>query len=623
MVVAIHGNPLTSDDFAPDTGAGARRFRCLARKAHLVNREILRRLLREARPYYTRLIVAMLLGVVAGLAPLALIQLPSLLMNKVITYTHESGGVTYPTTVSWPSLWLVCGIIFFSQVIGNVAGYGQSYLTAWAGQRMIASLRARLFDRVNRLPMLEFDKWRPGELMARFSSDLSLMTDAVSISLPQMVQVTVTFICALVYMISIDWFLALVLLVCTPFVSIVIGRFNKLVVISTRRAQERIADLSSNLTEVLNNERVVKAFRREDFERDRFAGANERFFGANMKVTQLNQTQAPVIATIVSLAIIVVVVTIVREIYLGRIKPAEAIAFFGAVALMINPMNRFSIFLGDFSRALVGASRVFDILDLPVERDDPPGALPLGVIAGQVRFENVHFAYPGGAPVLDDFSAEVLPGETVALVGPSGAGKSTIVNLVPRFFEPQSGRISIDGIDIARVRLGDLRNAIAIVPQETQLFNGSVADNIRYGRLDATLEEVRAAAAEANADEFVAALPKGYATVVGERGIRLSGGQRQRIAIARAILRDPRILILDEATSALDSHSEALIEDALDRVLIGRTTLIIAHRLSTIRRAAKILYIEAGRVREVGTHETLLAAGGPYATLHAAQFARS
>ncbi len=589
-----------------------------------MNREILRRLLHEARPYYSRLIAAMLLGIVAGVAPLALTQLPSLLMNKVISYAHAAHGAAAGPAVNWSELWLVCAIIFFSQVVGNVAGYGQSYLTAWAGQRMIASMRARLFDRVNRLPLLDFDKWRPGELISRFSSDLGLMTDAVSISLPQMVQVTVTFVCALAFMIHLDWFLALVLLTCTPFVSIVIGRFNKLVVVSTRRAQERIADLSSNLSEVLSNERVVKAFRREDFERDRFTGANERFFGANMKVTQLNQTQAPVIATIVSLAIVIVVFTIVREIAVGRITPDQAIAFFAAVALMLNPMNRFSIFLGDFSRALVGASRVFDILDLPIERDDPPGALPLRDIAGDIRFEDVRFAYaPDGAPVLDGFSAEMLHGETVALVGPSGAGKSTIVNLVPRFYEPQAGRITVDGVDIARVRLGDLRDAIAIVPQETQLFNGSIADNIRYGRLNATLGEVRAAAAEANADEFVAALPDGYDTVVGERGIRLSGGQRQRIAIARAILRDPRILILDEATSALDSHSEALIEDALDRVLVGRTTLIIAHRLSTIRRASKILFIEAGRVREVGTHEKLLAAGGPYAVLHAAQFARS
>jgi subfamily B ATP-binding cassette protein MsbA len=243
-------------------------------------------------------------------------------------------------------------------------------------------------------------------------------------------------------------------------------------------------------------------------------------------------------------------------------------------------------------------------------------------IVGDVRFENVTFAYDDDRPVLRTFSADMLHGEVVALVGPSGAGKSTIVNLVPRFYEPQAGRITVDGIDIARVRLTDLRDAIAIVPQETQLFNGTIADNIRYGRLSANDGEIVAAAKEANADEFVQRLPDGYLTIVGERGIRLSGGQRQRIAIARAILRDPRILILDEATSALDSHSEALIEDALDRLLPGRTTLIIAHRLSTIRRATKILYIEGGRVRETGTHEDLIAAGGAYANLHAAQFAR-
>jgi subfamily B ATP-binding cassette protein MsbA len=580
---------------------------------------VLRRLLREARPYYGRLALAMLLGVFAGFAPIALLQIP-VLLKHVLVDPHASGNLTV-SNVDWPMLGLVVGIILLSQIVGNLAGYGQSYLTAWSGQRMIATLRARLFDRVNRMPLLEFDKWRPGEFVSRFSSDLALMTDAVSISLPQMIQVSVTFFAALASMIYYDWELAIVLLVCAPVISIIIGSFNKLVVSSTKRAQERIADLSSNLTEVLHNERIVKAFRREDYERDRFTGANDRFFGANMKVTQLNQTQAPVIATVVSIALCVMVVMTVREIAIGRLNPAVAVSFFGAVALMINPMNRFSIFLGDFSRALVGAGRVFEILDLPIERDDPPGALPLSKIVGDIRFEHVRFAYEPGAPaVLADFSAEMRHGETVALVGPSGAGKSTIVNLVPRFYEPQGGRITVDGVDIANVRLADLRDQIAIVPQETMLFNGTVADNIRYGRLSATDAEVEAAAREANAEEFVLKLPLGYQTICGERGVRLSGGQRQRIAIARAILRDPRILILDEATSALDSHSEAMIEEALDRILPGRTTLIIAHRLSTIRRASLILYIEAGSVREMGTHDTLIAAGGAYATLHAAQF---
>jgi len=565
----------------------------------------------------------MLLGVIAGLAPLALLQLPAIVFTDVIHFEHKGwGGIVIPTVIVWSGLALVSLIIFFSQVVGNFAGYAQSYITAWCGQRLIAALRSRLFDRVNRMPMLDFDRWRPGEFIARFSSDLPLMTDAVSISLPQMVQVTVTFIAALVKMFMVDWLLALVLLTCAPFVSVVIGRFNKLVVAGTKRAQDRIADLSSNLTEVLHNERVVKAFRREDYERVRFEGANERLFGDYMKVTQLNQTQAPVIATVVSFAIILLVIMTVREVALGRIKPPEVLVFFGAAALMINPMNRFSIFLGDFARALVGAGRVFEILDLPIEREDPIDAVPLPEMRGDIRFENVRFAYNADAPpVLEGMSAEMLHGEVVALVGPSGSGKSTIVNLVPRFYDPQGGRITVDGIDIARLRLADLRGRIALVPQETQLFNGTIAENIRYGRLEATPAEIEAAAHEANADEFIANLAEGYDTLVGERGIRLSGGQRQRIAIARAILRDPRILILDEATSALDSHSEKLIEEALDKILVGRTTLIIAHRLSTIRRATKILYIEGGRVAEVGTHESLLARGGAYATLHATQFA--
>ncbi|HEY0393658.1 MAG TPA: ABC transporter ATP-binding protein [Candidatus Elarobacter sp.] len=570
-----------------------------------------RRLLREARPYYPRLIAGSLFGVLAGVAPLTLAKVAGYLQSDVL--------VPQP---HWSVLALVIGLILVSQIVGNAAAYGQAYLTAFSGQKMVQNFRARMFDRIARMPLREFDRWRPGELQARMTSDLGLMTDAISISLPQFVQVTVTFVGALVYMLWLDWFLAVVLFIVAPVVAFVVAKFNALIVNGTKRAQERIADLSSNLTEVLNNERVVKAFRREDFERKRFGAANERYFGAYMKVTQFNQTQAPVLAFVVMVALCAIIALTAREVSVGRLQPSTAWEFWTATGLLINPMNRFSIFFADFARAFVGAGRVFEIVDLPVEPDDPPGATPLCDILGDVRFEDVTFAYDDDRPVLRNFSAEMLHGEVVALVGPSGAGKSTIVNLVPRFYEPQSGRITVDGVDIAHVKLGDLRNAIAIVPQETQLFNGTIADNIRYGRLDATDDEIVAAAQEANADEFVRRLSDGYATIVGERGIRLSGGQRQRIAIARAILRDPRILILDEATSALDSHSEALIEDALDRLLPGRTTLIIAHRLSTIRRATKILYIENGQVRETGTHADLIAAGGPYANLHAAQFAR-
>jgi subfamily B ATP-binding cassette protein MsbA len=570
-----------------------------------------RRLLREARPYYPRLGAGSLFGVLAGVAPLTLAQVAVYLQSDVLVPKPH-----------WDILQLVIALILVSQIVGNAAAYGQAYLTAFSGQRMVAQFRLRMFDRIARMPLSEFDRWRPGDLQARMSADLGLMTDAISISLPQFIQVTVTFIAALIYIIWLDWFLALVLFVAAPVVGFIVSRFNALIVGGTKRAQERIADLSSNLIEVLANERVVKAFRREDFERDRFAAANERYFGAYMKVTQFSQTQTPVLATVIMIALCAVIALTAREVSVGRLSPATAWGFWTATSLLINPMNRFSIFFADFARAFVGAARVFQILDLPIEPDDPADAVPLPAVIGDVRFEQVTFAYDDDRPVLLDFTAEMLHGEVVALVGPSGAGKSTIVNLVPRFYEPQRGRITVDGVDIANVRLGDLRNAIAIVPQETQLFNGTIADNIRYGRLTASDDEIVVAAQEANADEFVRRLSEGYDTIVGERGIRLSGGQRQRLAIARAILRDPRILILDEATSALDSHSEALIEDALDRLLPGRTTLIIAHRLSTIRRATKILYIEGGRVRETGTHDDLIAAGGPYANLHAAQFAR-
>jgi subfamily B ATP-binding cassette protein MsbA len=312
----------------------------------------------------------------------------------------------------------------------------------------------------------------------------------------------------------------------------------------------------------------------------------------------------------------------VQEVLRGRLDTGTVFMYWALLVNLMNPMNRVAAFFGDISKAVVGAGRVFELLDLPVETRDDDRGLPLPALRGRIEFRDVTFSYAlNETPALSHVDATIEAGEIVALVGPSGAGKTTLANLVPRFYRPQAGTVAIDGIDIAEVGLTDLRRTMAIVPQDPQLLRGTIVDNIRYGRLDATDDEVRAAARDANVDDFVSVLPDGYATQVGERGVRLSGGERQRIAIARAILRDPRILILDEATSALDSHSEALIEEALDRLLPGRTTLIIAHRLSTIRRANTVLYIEGGRVIEFGTHAQLLARGGAYAKLHAAQFA--
>ncbi|MFZ1126209.1 MAG: ABC transporter ATP-binding protein [Candidatus Baltobacteraceae bacterium] len=566
----------------------------------------------EARPYYPRLLVALLFGVIAGLGPLSYTEAFKIVIQRVI------GGPQH----DWRLLWFVVVGLFVVNVVSNAASYGQNYLTAWSGQRLIANLRVRLFARVLHLPLGEFDKWRPGEFLSRFTNDLALMTDAVSISLPQLFQTLITFLGALGVMLYRDWLLTLFLFVFAPAVNYAVATFTRLISNNTKRAQDRIADLAANLSEVLQGERIVKAFGREPYEIDRFRDSNENYFGANMKLTQLGQTQTPVVAMITTVALLAILLFSVREVVVGRMDAGEVFQYWTAVVIAMNPINRFAAYVGDLSKGIVGAARIFEVLDLPVERDDDAAAIAPEAIAGALRFENVTFAYTPDSPaVLHDLSAEIAEGEIVALVGPSGAGKTTVVNLVPRFYEPQSGRILLDGNDLAHLKLSALRGAIAIVPQEPLLFSGTVAENIRYGRLDATDAEILAAAREANAEEFILDLPLGYRTPVGERGVRLSGGQRQRISIARAVLRDPRILILDEATSALDSHSERLIEAALDRLLPGRTTLIIAHRLSTIRRANKILYIDAGRVVEVGTHEDLLARGGAYAHLHAAQFA--
>ena len=569
------------------------------------------RLLREARPYYPRLLLSLLLGTIAGAGVLAYPYAFELVTLHVIGDQRHDLRLLYAILVG----------LFLITAISSAAGYGQSYLTAWSGQRLIATLRTRLFERVLHLPLGEFDKWRSGEFLARFTNDLALMTDAVSISVPQMFQTIITFLGALILMFRTDWLLTLFLFACAPAVNYAVATFTKLISAGTKRAQERIADLAANISEVLQAERIVKAFHREDYEVRRFGDVNESLFGAYMKVTQLGQTQTPVVGMIITIALLGIVAFSAREVIVGRMNQGQVVAFWGYVVLAINPMNRFATYIGDLSKGIVGASRVYEVLDLPVEHDGP-STIPIGRIEGAIHFDRVTFAYsPDGAPVLIDLSARIEAGQIVALVGPSGAGKTTIANLVPRFYEPQQGRVTLDGVDLRRISLGDLRGAIAIVPQEALLFSCSVAENIRYGRLDATMPEIEAAAREANAEEFILDLPFGYDTPIGDRGVRLSGGERQRLSIARAVVRDPRILILDEATSALDSHSERLIEAALDALLPGRTTLIIAHRLSTIRRASKILYIEGGRVLEEGTHEELLARRGHYARLYAVQFA--
>lgn len=578
--------------------------------------ETLRRLAAQARPYYPRLILAIALGALTGV----LMVVPPWALNRIISNVIEPasrrGG--HPNL---SVLYYALAATYVALVMANFATYGTNYITTWCGQSFLASLRQKLYERLLRAPIQVFDRWRPGELIARFSSDLQVMSDAVSVSVPQLITAVMTFVASFVVMIYLDWLLTLVLLVLAPLISFAVSRFQGLISNSMQRSQVRVADMYASLSEIFAAQRIVKAFGREPHEAKRFRNRNDDYFGSYMKLNQFVYMQPAVISAIISVAVVVIIWFSAREVLAGRLTSGSLLNYWLLVVNLINPMNRMAAFVGDISKATIATSRAYELLDLPLE-EEPVAAKPLPPVKGSIDFEHVTFWYNRDeAPALDRVDVHIEAGEIVALVGPSGAGKTTFVNMIPRFYLPQEGRISIDGIDTADIKIADLRAQIAIVPQDAQLFRASIADNIRYGRLEATMDEVRQAAAEANADEFVEGLPEGYDTEVGERGARLSGGQRQRIAIARAIVRDPRILILDEATSALDSYSEALIEQALDRLLPGRTTLIIAHRLSTIRRANRILYIENGRVLEFGTHDELMARNGHYARLHATQFA--
>ncbi|NLV91782.1 MAG: ABC transporter ATP-binding protein [Firmicutes bacterium] len=571
-------------------------------------------LLRFIRPYKTRLVAGIGATISHSLVTVFFFKLFKDFLDTMIDSIATSRHSLRPLTLI--SLTLV-GMFLFK----GIAYYGQRYLTTYVAQRTMKDLREALYRHLQSMSMEFFDKNKVGQIMSRTVNDVAILEGAIVSGAINVFYNLITLVVGMGYLLYLNPKLTVLILAVFPSIVYVYRKYSRRIRGMSRRIQESVADINDVLHEGLVGIRIVKSFVREDYEFNRFVRENEANFAAHRKNAQLTATLSPMVELLASLGFTLVLWFGGYEVIRGTMTPGELIAFFTLALMIINPLKALSGLSHTVQNALAAADRIVDLLNQrpAITEIANPKELPSDT-PGRVELRNVSFGYHPGELVLRDINLEIEPGETVALVGPSGAGKSTLADLIPRFYEVTSGEILVDGHDIKTLSLASLRQAIAVVPQETVLFAGSIYDNILYGNLGADREEVVAAAQAANAHGFISALEHGYDTIIGEKGVGLSGGQRQRIAIARALLKNPRILILDEATSALDTQSEALVQEALENLMRDRTTLVIAHRLSTIVEADKIVVLDRGQIVEVGTHQELLAKGGFYHRLYEGQW---
>lgn len=566
------------------------------------------RILSYIKPYMHRLIFAMFCTIMAAAGNL---YIPWIIKDMIDEVLADKNG----TMLNW-----IAASIIAIFVVRGLFWYGQNYLMSYVGQSVIIDIRAAVFKKLQRLSVSFYDKNKTGTIMSYVTNDVNALQSAMVENTIEMITEGFILIGSVVAMIYLDWRLTLFTVCTFPVVLWFMEFFGKKIRKTGGRIQECTADITSVLQESVASARVIKSFVREDYEVDRFDVENRANFRANMKNAQLMATLTPVVELVAAIGVTMIIWYGGNNVINGTITAGSLVAFLTYAVNISNPIKRLTRVIGNIQKALAAAQRVFMIIDMPEEVAESRDAKQLPEVSGKVEFKNVSFAYDDKGNVITDLSFSVKPGEVIAIVGPSGAGKSTIANLLPRFYDVNKGDIKIDGHSVREVTLDSLREQVGIVPQETMLFNGSVYNNILYGRLDATKEEIEAAAKAANAHDFIMQLTDGYETKLGDRGVNLSGGQRQRIAIARAILKNPRILILDEATSALDTESERVVQEALDRLMVGRTSFVIAHRLSTVKNADKILVLEKGNLVESGTHDELLALDGLYAHLYKIQY---
>jgi ATP-binding cassette, subfamily B, bacterial MsbA len=582
------------------------------------SRELYLRLLSYLRPYK-----GMFAASVVGMALTAATEPVFPALVQLMLYTLDSSyPVKYPQLQTYIPAWSIPLVIVTLFIVRGLATLLSTYSISWIGNRLVMELRRQMFSRLIALPNRFFNDHSTGNLMSKLTYDVTQVTSAATSVVTIGIKDSLTIVGLLFYLFMINWKLMLVSLAMAPFMALIVRRVSKRLRSVSRSAQHAMGDVTSVLQESVENQRVVKIFDGQEYETSRFRRAIDRVRQLAMKQAVASAVNSSFVELLAAVALSIIMALAYYQATLDKTSAVDFVGFILGMLLLLTPLKRLTSVNEPLQRGLAAAESVFDLLDEAPERDT--GAVTLSRSRGRIEFDHVGVRYQrDAAPALSDISLVIEPGETIALVGASGSGKTTLVSLIPRFFHPSEGRILIDGHPLEEITLLSLRANIALVSQDVQLFNDTVAANIAYGRLAGTPEaDVVAASEAAHAMEFIRAMPQGLETYIGEHGVRLSGGQRQRIAIARALLKNSPILILDEATSSLDTASERHVQAALETLMRGRTTIVIAHRLSTIENADRIVVLDRGRVAEIGSHRELLARGGVYAHLHQMQYAQ-